>query len=383
MGDNLSRYIQPNVLPPTCSRASDQLAMTNDSGKPASLQEEQQSRLAATTTASRQDVGTQTEGHFHVDSVHRGVQTEPCEPKSPASSAFLEKHVVAPSKAKDPAPCDQETMFTEILARTVRNSRRLDRLENTPQPRHFGLMKPNAVGGSHGVLQKSPLAARRPSDEFPSWRSQNRSAQRKNRKTGALAPATSPPDKTPANLCGRPNDQSAQGESENAPRYKAPAWYSSTEDYRRASHRARIRDDVPRDVRGIYEAADSQASDGSVPLYGRSGRPSPRHSAWPSPLGREDRHDRLSSDVSPAPRRYQAARGCRHSEGQFVNEASHDEGHFIPPRCAYSSPGTRNSSSALITTKMLRRFETTVVLFTGEQSKHKQQGPGYYGSPNA
>ncbi|XP_065300667.1 uncharacterized protein [Dermacentor albipictus] len=381
MEDKLSRCFQPKVLPPSRSRASGRPSMTHRSRKSASLQEEQQPLLAAPTAASRQAAGTQTDDHLHVDSAHRGVQTEPCEPKAPASSsAFPERHVVAPSKAKDPAPCDQETMFKELLARTARNAKRLDRRKNTPQPRHFGLMKPNAVGGSHGVLQKSPLAARRPSEEFSSWRSQNRSAQRKTRKIGARAPVTSPPDKTPANLCGRPNRRSAQGEFENTPRYKAPAWNSSPEDYRRTLHSTRIRDDVPRDVRVIYEVADSGASDGSVPLYGRSGCPSPRHSAWPSPLGREDRHDRLSSDVSPAPRGYQAARGCRHSERQFVNQVSHGEEHFIPPRGAYSSPGTRNRPGA---TNMFRRFDSNPAWITDEYSRHKQQGPGYYGSPNA
>ncbi|XP_054933762.1 uncharacterized protein [Dermacentor andersoni] len=267
-------------------------------------------------------------------------------------------------------------MFKELLARTARNARRLDRRKNTPQPRHFGLMKLNAVSGSHGTTQKSPLTARKPSDEFSSWRSQKRSAQRKTRKTGALAPVASPPAKTPANLCGRPNRRSAQREFENGSRYKAPAWNSSPEDYRRAPQSPRIRDDVPRYVRGIYEASDNGASDGSVPLYGRSGRVSPRHSAWPSPLGREDRHDQLSSAVSPAPRRYQAARKCRHSERQFVNEVSHDEGLFIPPRGAYSSPGTRNRPGAA---NMFRRFGSTMAWVADEYSKHKQQGPGYYG----
>ncbi|XP_075530866.1 uncharacterized protein LOC142563986 [Dermacentor variabilis] len=270
-------------------------------------------------------------------------------------------------------------MFKELLARTARNARRLDRRKNTPQPRPFGLMKLNAVGGSHGTMQKSPLTAHRPSDELSSWRSQNPSAQRKTRKTGALAPVTSTPAKTPANLCGRPNRRSAQGEIENAPRYKVPAWTSSPEDYRRTLHSARIRDNVPRDVHGIYEAADSGASGGSVPLYDRPGHVSPRRSGWPSPLGREDRHDRLSSAVAPPPRRYQAARGCRHSEGQFVNEVSHGEGLFIPPRGAYSSPGTRNRPGA---TNMFRRFGSTTAWITNEYSKHKQQGPGYYGSPN-
>ncbi|XP_070397423.1 uncharacterized protein [Dermacentor albipictus] len=380
MEDKLSRCFQPKVLPPSRSRASGRPVMTHGSRKSASLQEEQQPLLAATTSASRQAVGTQTDDHFHVDSAHRGVQTESCEPKPPASSAFLEERVVAPSKAKDAAPCDQETMFKELLARTARNSRRLDRRKNTPQPRHFGLMKPNAVGGSHGPMQKPPLAARRPSEEFSPWCSQNRSAQRKARKIGAPAPVTSPPAKTPANLCGRPNRRSAECEFENNARYEVPAWNSSPEDYRRTSHSARILDDVPSDVRRIYEAADSGASDGSVPLYGRFAPASPQRSAWPSPLGREDRHDQLSSAVPPPPRRYQAARGCRHSEGQFVNQASHGEEYFIPPRGAYSSPGTRNRPGA---TNMFRRFDSTMAWVTDEYSKHKQQGPGYYGSPNA
>ncbi|XP_072140926.1 uncharacterized protein [Dermacentor andersoni] len=302
-----------NCVPP-CFAA----VMTNDSRKSASLEEEQHPLLPATTAASRQAVGMQTDDHIHVNSAHRGVRTEPCEPKPP------------------------------------------------------GLMKLNAVGGSHGTMQKSPLAARKPSDEFSPWRSQNRSAQRETRKIGSLTPVTSPPAKTPANLCGRRNHRSAQREFKNGSRYKAPAWNSSPEDYRRASQSPRIRDDVPRDVRGIYEAADSQASDGSVPLYGRSVHASPRRSAWPSPpLGREDKQDRLSSPVSPAP--HQAVRECRQSEGEFVNQVTHCEGLFIPPHGAYSSQGTRNRPGA---TNMFRRFDSTIVWATDEYSKHKQQGPG-------
>ncbi|XP_065293724.1 uncharacterized protein [Dermacentor albipictus] len=54
--------------------------MTRRSGKSATVQE-QQPLLAATTAASRQVGATQTDGHFHVGSAHRGVQTKPCDTK--------------------------------------------------------------------------------------------------------------------------------------------------------------------------------------------------------------------------------------------------------------------------------------------------------------
>ncbi|KAH7933957.1 hypothetical protein HPB49_019567 [Dermacentor silvarum] len=247
---------------------------------------------------------------FHVESVHREVQTEPYEPMPPASSTFLEKRVAASSKAKVAAPPDQETMFKELLAKTAPNARRLDRRKNTPQPRHLGRSTLKAVGGSHRTLQKSPLAARQPPNEFSSWRPPNRSAQRTPRKTGAVAPVMSPPAETLANLYGRPSRRSAQREFENTSRYKLPVWPSSPEDHRRTSHGARTRDDVPRDVHGFYEAAECDVSDGShrsFPPYGRSGHGSPRRSPYHLPLGREDRQDHLSSVVSPLPRGYKMA----------------------------------------------------------------------------
>ncbi|XP_065293721.1 uncharacterized protein [Dermacentor albipictus] len=78
--DKRSRCFQPKVLPPTRSRASDRPVMTRRSGKSATVQE-QQPLLAATTAASRQVGATQTDGHFHVGSAHRGVQTKPCDTK--------------------------------------------------------------------------------------------------------------------------------------------------------------------------------------------------------------------------------------------------------------------------------------------------------------
>ncbi|XP_049511767.1 uncharacterized protein LOC125940121 [Dermacentor silvarum] len=271
-------------------------------------------------------------------------------------------------------------MFKELLAKTAPNARRLDRRKNTPQPRHLGRSTLKAVGGSHRTLQKSPLAARKAPNEFSSWRPPNRSAQRTPRKTGAApVPVMSPPAKTPANLHGRPSRRSAQREFENTSRYKLPVWPSSPEDHRRTLHSGRTRDDVPRDVHGFYEAAECDVSDGSHRSFPLPAHVCPRRAPWHSPLGREDRHDHLSSIVSPLPRGYKVAHKYRHG-APSVNEVSHDEELFIPPRGARSSPGVRNRPGAI---QMFRRFDSTTAWVTDEYSKHKQQGPGYYGSPNA
>ncbi|KAL1416823.1 hypothetical protein MTO96_027529 [Rhipicephalus appendiculatus] len=98
---------------------------------------------------------------------------------------------------------------------------------------------------------------------------------------------------------------------------------------------------------------------------------------------RDERHEHLGSNVPPPPPRgYQAARRCRRaapSEGQFVSEAAHDEALFVPPRGAQSSPGIRNRPGDA---HMFRCFGSNVAWVTDEYSKHKQQGPAYYGSPN-
>ncbi|KAH7940034.1 hypothetical protein HPB52_020486 [Rhipicephalus sanguineus] len=389
--------------------------------KPASVPEEKQPLLAATTVASQQAVGIQTDEQCHVDTSHRAVQTETPEPKDTAtSSAYPEKRVAAASKAKVVAPPKQETMFKELLAKTAKNAERLDRRKNTPQPKHYGSKTQDVMDANRRTFQKSPLAACTPAKQPPSL-SPNPSAPRSPPKAGVLAPVTSPATKTPAHPRGRKRRRSEQPGSPN----RRPEYYPSPEDRRRrALYSQQTRgDDVTRDVvRGSHEAAGTDASDGSyssIPLHVRSGHVSPRRPAvWqpPPPRGhqaarrciqaessegqfvneewhdkaissppglRDDRHKHLGAYVSPAPPRgHQAARWCRYaapSEGQFVNEVSHDKAIFIPPRGAISSPGIRKRPGDA---HMIRRFGSSGEAWvTDEYSKHKQQGPAYYGSP--
>ncbi|KAH6923337.1 hypothetical protein HPB50_000422 [Hyalomma asiaticum] len=241
----------------------------------------------------------------------------------------MEKHVVAASKSKVRAPTEQETMFKELLAKTARNARLLDRRKNTPQPRHYV--------------------------------------------------------KAATKAYGRPSRTDAQPDSP----YKLPIWRPSPEDDRGcALYRERIwHNDVGRDVtRDFYDAVGSDATNRSilsVPLHGRSASPWRAAARQPKFGFREHRLDHLSAAVSQPHRDYQVARRCTNaapSEGQFGNQVSHGEAFVIPPRGAYSSPGIRNRPGDY---HMFRRFDSrTTAWVTDEYCKHKQQGPGYYGSPN-
>ncbi|KAH8032296.1 hypothetical protein HPB51_024073 [Rhipicephalus microplus] len=278
-------------------------------------------------------------------------------------------------------------MIKELQDKTKKIAERLDKRKNTPQPRHHGSRTQDVTNANRATFQKSLFAVGTPLNPPAMGRSPNRSPPRASRKAGAFAPITSPAIKTPTKLNGRPSRPIAPPRSP----YRVPVYYPSPEDHRRrVAHNERSRgNDATRVVtRGLRDAAESDPSDESyrsIALRVGSGHTSPRRpAAWQSPLGlRDERYEHLGFNVAPPPQRgYQAAHWGRHaapSGGQSLSRRVHDEELFVPPRGAHSSPGIRNRPGDA---HMFRRFNSNVAWVTDEYSKHKQQGPAYYGSPN-
>ncbi|XP_077494817.1 uncharacterized protein LOC144105569 [Amblyomma americanum] len=273
-------------------------------------------------------------------------------------------------------------MFKELLAKTARNARLLDRRKNTPQPSHHSGVLHKPTASSHRKLPESRLRARKPLKSTMVWRSPNASPRLLAASPAPLSPLA---EESPVQLYPRASLRSPRHDL-NAAFNKLRAWRSPQEDRPRTSYNNSPRlpqYDIRRDHNDFDSAPnyESSGSNQSVPLYRPRHLRPPGRRAWDSPLAAERRDHLQPASIAVSPTRdFQRARRCWNeapSEGLLVHHALHAEGHFIPPRGAISSPGVRKRPGD----NMIRRFGSHAAWVTDEYAKHKQQGPGYYGSP--